>query len=72
MLPPDAAGLYCKDKYTNKKWYGFVEFSHVPQSKIKPWAHLIKFKCDLSQEIDDYSHKTENIRFDEHTDYSTN
>jgi len=69
VLPPDAAGLFCKDKYTNtKNGLGFTwGISHVPQSKSKPWAHLIKFKCDLSQEIDDLYHKTENIRFDEYT-----
>jgi hypothetical protein len=69
VLPPDAAGLYCPDKYANtKNGQGFTwGISHVPQYKIKPWAHLIGFRCDLSQEIDDRKHKRENIRFDEYS-----
>ena len=40
---------------------------HIAQSKSKPWAYLIQFKCDLSQEKEDLNHKKENIRFDEYS-----
>lgn len=67
VLPPDAAGLYCPDKYDNTKdGKGFTwGMAHIAQSKSKPWAYLIGFKCDLSQETNDFNHKRENIRFDE-------
>jgi len=66
VLPPDAAGLYCKDKYDNTtNGIGFTwGMCHIAQSKSKPWAYLFGFKCDLSQEVDDLKHKGENIRFD--------
>lgn len=67
VLPPDAAGLYCPDKYDNTTdGKGFTwGMAHIAQSKSKPWAYLIGFKCDLSQETNDFNHKRENIRFDE-------
>lgn len=67
VLPPDAAGLFCPDKYdntTNGKGFSWG-MAHIAQSKSKPWAYLIGFKCDLSQEKNDFNHKRENIRFDE-------
>tara|TARA_B110000208_G_scaffold170579_1_gene212221 strand:+ start:12444 stop:13739 length:1296 start_codon:yes stop_codon:yes gene_type:complete len=67
VLPPDAAGLYCPDKYDDtKNGQGFTwGVCHIAQSKSKPWAYLIGFKCDLSQGIENLNHKRENIRFDE-------
>ncbi len=69
ILPPDAAGLFCEDKYTNtSNGQGFTwGISHITQSKSKPWAYMIRFQCDLSQKIDDSKHKRENIRFDEYS-----
>ena len=69
VLPPDAAGLFCEDKYDNtKNGQGFTwGLCHISQSKSKPWAYLIGFKCDLSQEVNDVTHKRENIRFDENS-----
>ena len=43
FFPPDAAGLFCEDKYTNTSngqrftW----GISHITQSKSKPWAYMI-------------------------------
>ena len=67
VLPPDAAGLYCPDKYDDtKNGQGFTwGVCHIAQSKSKPWAYLIGFKCDLSQGIENLNYKRENIRFDE-------
>lgn len=69
VLPPDAAGLYCPDKYDNTKdGKGFTwGVCHIAQSKKRPWSYMIQFKCDLSQEVNDYNHKKENIRFDEYS-----
>ena len=69
ILPPDAAGLFCEDKYTNtSNGQGFTwGISHITQSKSKPWSYMIRFQCDLSQKIDDLKHKRENIRFDEYS-----
>ena len=69
VLPPDAAGLYCPDKYANtKNGQGFTwGISHISQSKTRPWAYLIGFRCDLSQAIQDRKYKQENIRFDEYS-----
>lgn len=68
VMPPDAAGIYCPDKYLNTlDGTGFTwGISHVPQSKRKPWAHLIGFKCDLSSTTHFSKYKQENIRYDEH------
>lgn len=65
-LPPDAAGLYCPDKYTDTKdGRGFTwGMAHIAQTKDKPFAYLIRFQCDLSQDVNDIKHKRENIRFD--------
>jgi len=69
VMPPDAAGIYCPDKYSDAdRGSGFTwGVSHVPQSRSKPWAHLIGFNCDLSLEVHDHRHKRENIRFGEWT-----
>lgn len=73
VMPPDAAGVYCPDKFTNTTvGEGFTwGISHVPQSKVKPWAHLIGFKCDLSSIANDAKHKRENIRYDEHARFNS-
>lgn len=69
VLPPDAAGLYCTDKYDNTtNGKGFTwGVCHIAQSKSKPWSYMMQFKCDLSQEKEDLNHKKENIRFDEYS-----
>ncbi|MBA7523757.1 hypothetical protein ES705_15891 [subsurface metagenome] len=69
VLPPDAAGLYCPDKYANTKdGKGFTwGLCHIAQKSDRPWAYIIGFKCDLSSEIEDRKFKRENIRFDEYS-----
>ena len=69
VLPPDAAGLYCPDKFTDTKdGQGFTwGLSHVEKSKDKPWTFIIGFKCNLTQGPRDLQFKKENIRFDERT-----
>ncbi|GAA6204556.1 family 43 glycosylhydrolase [Thalassotalea sp. SU-HH00458] len=64
VLPPDAAGPYVPDAYTNTKDGQGITWgiSHVAQRKNQPWPHLIRFDTDLT------GHKTrklkrENIRF---------
>lgn len=68
VLPPDAAGLYCPDKYDNTKdGKGFTwGLSHIAQRKEKPWAYIIGFECDLSSVIENKRYKRENIRFDDY------
>ncbi len=67
VLPPDAAGLFVKDKYTDTKdGQGFTwGLCHIAQRKNKPWAYIIGFECDLSSTVEDVRYKRENIRFDE-------
>ena len=69
VLPPDAAGLYVRDKYTNtRNGEGFTwGLSHIAQNNERPWAYIIGFECDLSSKIEDNVYKRENIRFDEQT-----
>ena len=69
VLPPDAAGLYCPDKYDNTKdGQGFEwGLAHIAQSKERPWAYIIGFRCNLKQGVANKNYKKENIRFDEHT-----
>lgn len=69
VLPPDAAGLYCPDKYDNTaNGKGFTwGLSHIAQRKEKPWAYIIGFECDLSSVIENQKYKRENIRFDDYS-----
>lgn len=66
VLPPDAAGLYCPDKYDNtQNGQGFTwGISHISQSKSQPWTYLIGFRCGLKQGVKEMKYKKENIRFD--------
>ena len=69
VLPPDAAGLFCSDKYLdNGMGKGFTwGLSHISQKPERPWAYIIGFRCDLSSETDNKKYKRENIRFDEYS-----
>lgn len=73
VLPPDAAGLYCPDKYTNTKdGQGFTwGLCHIAQKEDKPWAYIIGFECDLSKKVNNKKFKNENIRFDEEARYNS-
>jgi len=68
VLPPDAAGLFCPDKYENTtNGKGFTwGLCHISQKPDKPWSYIIGFECDLNQEVEDLRFKRENIRFDEY------
>lgn len=69
VLPPDAAGLYCPDKYDNTTdGKGFTwGLCHISQKKDKPWAYIIGFECDLTGKGQKRKFKRENIRFDEYS-----
>ncbi|MBK3517496.1 glycoside hydrolase family 117 protein [Carboxylicivirga marina] len=74
VLPPDAAGLFCPDKYDNtKNGKGFTwGLCHIAQRPDRPWAYLIGFECDLSSEVEKSQFKKENIRFDEYSRVNSN
>ncbi|MCD6355272.1 MAG: family 43 glycosylhydrolase, partial [Prolixibacteraceae bacterium] len=74
VLPPDAAGLFCPDKYDNtNNGKGFTwGLCHISQRKDKPWAYIIGFECDLSSEVEKKQFKQENIRFDEYARLNAN
>jgi hypothetical protein len=66
VLPPDAAGPYIPDAFTNTtdgqgfKW----GLSHVAQRRDKPWPHLIRFETDFTEDKP-RQFRRENIRFSE-------
>ena len=64
VLPPDAAGPYVPDAYTNTKNGQGITWgiSHVAQKKNQPWPHLIRFETDLTGHTT-RKLKRENIRF---------
>jgi len=64
VLPPDAAGPYVPDAYTNTKNGQGITWgiSHVAQRKTQPWPHLVRFKTDLTG-TKKRKFKRENIRF---------
>ncbi|MEH6605511.1 MAG: family 43 glycosylhydrolase [Pseudomonadales bacterium] len=66
VLPPDAAGPYVPDAFTNTKDGKGITWglSHISQSKEKPWPHLIRFESDLTG-AKNRKYKRENIRFGE-------
>ncbi|TLX71841.1 glycosyl hydrolase [Labilibacter sediminis] len=74
VLPPDAAGLFCPDKYDNtKNGKGFTwGLCHIAQKPSKPWAYLMAFECDLSSVVENSKYKKENIRFDEYSRVNSN
>ncbi len=64
VLPPDAAGPYVPDAYTNTKNGKGISWgiSHVAQKKNQPWPHLIRFETNLTDK-GNRKFKRENIRF---------
>ena len=74
VLPPDAAGLYCPDKYDNTidgKGFNWG-LCHIAQKPQMPWAYIIGFECDLSSVVENKQFKKENIRFDERSRINSN
>ena len=65
VLPPDAAGPYVPDAYTNTKNGQGIKWglSHVAQRRNQPYPHLIRFETDLTG-TKDRRKKRENIRFE--------
>lgn len=66
VLPPDAAGPYVPDAFSNTTGGdGFTwGLSHVAQRSDKPWPHLIRFETNLT-ENKERRFQRENIRFSE-------
>jgi hypothetical protein len=66
VLPPDAAGPYVPDAFSNTTGGdGFTwGLSHVAQRGDKPWPHLIRFETNLT-ETKERRFQRENIRFSE-------
>lgn len=64
VLPPDAAGPYVPDAYTNTKNGKGITWgvSHVAQRKNQPWPHLMRFEANLTG-AKNRKFKRENIRF---------
>ncbi len=66
VLPPDAAGPYVPDAFTNttdgkgRTW----GLSHVSQRRDRPWPNLVRFETNLTAEKN-RQYKRENIRFNE-------
>lgn len=66
VAPPDAAGPYRPDAFTNTTHGQGIEWGlcHVPPTGEKPGTFLIRFDCGLSQDrAQDRRYKRENIRF---------
>ncbi|WOH35699.1 hypothetical protein RI844_09925 [Thalassotalea fonticola] len=66
VLPPDAAGPYVPDAYTNTDNGEGITWglSHIAQRKNKPWPHLVRFEANLTGKKT-RKFKRENIRFNE-------
>ncbi len=64
VLPPDAAGPYVPDAYTDTKDGQGITWgiSHIAQRKNQPWPHLMRFQTDLTG-TNNRKFKRENIRF---------
>jgi len=65
VAPPDAAGAYRPDAFTNTVNGNGVEWGlcHIPPTSDNPYTSLIRFECGLSQNRkDDRRFKRENIR----------
>jgi len=73
-IPPDAAGVYCPDAYTNTTdGKGFTwGLCHVEQrEEDNPWPYLIRFECDLSREVErKWVFKAQNHRFSDKAFFS--
>jgi hypothetical protein len=68
VLPPDAAGPYVPDAFTNTTdGQGFTwGLSHVAQRSDKPWPHLIRFETSFTaSDGKPKKFRRENIRFSE-------
>lgn len=65
VLPPDAAGPYVPDAYTDTKNGQGITWglSHVAQRRNQPYPHLMRFTTDLTG-TKDRRKKRENIRFE--------
>tara|TARA_B110000881_G_scaffold190901_1_gene182442 strand:- start:237 stop:1472 length:1236 start_codon:yes stop_codon:yes gene_type:complete len=65
VLPPDAAGPYVPDAYTDTKNGQGITWgiSHIAQRKNQPYPHLMRFQTDLTGANKNKAFKRENIRF---------
>lgn len=72
ILPPDAAGPYVPDAYTDTKDGQGITWglSHVAQRRNQPWPHLMRFEADFTG-TKDRKFKRENIRFSQEALYQS-